>query len=154
MKSQVLHAVWCNISGEAAGEIWHWSLLGVKGFLKHLCWQVEFKETSSFWKNTRELPCALLIDFKFLLQPQQQEDDYTINILTMSLKHFSSKGWENVRCSDVVLARSHSIIHFVIGQASIDNSLSSISWKSYPMKIKYQYLQYHWNTHNLEMQIQ
>ena len=31
MKSQVLHTVWCNISGEAAGTIWHWSLLGVKG---------------------------------------------------------------------------------------------------------------------------
>ena len=31
MKSQVLHTVWCNISGQAAGEIWHWSLLGVKG---------------------------------------------------------------------------------------------------------------------------
>ena len=29
MKSQVLHTVWCNISGEAAGEIWNWSLLGV-----------------------------------------------------------------------------------------------------------------------------
>ena len=26
MKSQVLHTVWCYISGEAAGEIWHWSL--------------------------------------------------------------------------------------------------------------------------------
>ena len=33
MKSQVLHTVWCNISGEAAGEIWHWSLLGVKGLI-------------------------------------------------------------------------------------------------------------------------
>ena len=31
MKSQVLLTVWCNISGEAAGEIWHWSLSGVKG---------------------------------------------------------------------------------------------------------------------------
>ena len=31
MKSQVLHTVWCNISGEAAGEIRNWSLLGVKG---------------------------------------------------------------------------------------------------------------------------
>ena len=29
MKSQVLHTVWCNISCEAAGEIW--SLLGVRG---------------------------------------------------------------------------------------------------------------------------
>ena len=33
MKSQVLHTVWCNISGEATGEIWHWSLLGVKGVM-------------------------------------------------------------------------------------------------------------------------
>ena len=31
MKSQVLHTVWCNIYGEAAGENWHWSLFGVKG---------------------------------------------------------------------------------------------------------------------------
>ena len=31
MKSQVPHTVWCYISGEAAGEIWHWSLLGVRG---------------------------------------------------------------------------------------------------------------------------
>ena len=31
MKSQVLHTVWCNIPGEAAGEIRNWSLLGVKG---------------------------------------------------------------------------------------------------------------------------
>ena len=27
MESQVLHTAWCNISGEAAGEIWLWSLL-------------------------------------------------------------------------------------------------------------------------------
>ena len=33
MKSQVLHTVWCNISGEAAGEIWTWSLLGVEGLM-------------------------------------------------------------------------------------------------------------------------
>ena len=31
MKSQVLLTVWCTISGEATGEIWHWSLSGVKG---------------------------------------------------------------------------------------------------------------------------
>ena len=31
MKSQVLHTVWWYISGEAAGEIWKWSLLEVKG---------------------------------------------------------------------------------------------------------------------------
>ena len=33
MKSHVLHTVWCDISGEAAAEIWHWSLLGVKGLM-------------------------------------------------------------------------------------------------------------------------
>ena len=31
MKSQVLHTVWCNMTGEATGEIWTWSLVGVKG---------------------------------------------------------------------------------------------------------------------------
>ena len=36
MKSQVLHTVWYNISGEAVGEIWNWSLLGVKG-LNEIC---------------------------------------------------------------------------------------------------------------------
>ena len=33
MKIQVLHTVWCNISGEAAGEFWNWSLLGVRGLM-------------------------------------------------------------------------------------------------------------------------
>ena len=28
--NQVLHTVWCNISDEAAGEIWNWSLLEAK----------------------------------------------------------------------------------------------------------------------------
>ena len=32
MKSQVLLPVWCNISGEAAGEIGDWSPLGLKGW--------------------------------------------------------------------------------------------------------------------------
>ena len=34
MKSQVLLTVWCNISGGAGGEIWHWSLSGVKGLMR------------------------------------------------------------------------------------------------------------------------
>ena len=33
MKSQVLHTVCCNTSGEAAREILSWSLLGVKGLV-------------------------------------------------------------------------------------------------------------------------
>ena len=36
MKSQVLHTVWCNISGEAAGDIWHRSFLGVKGLTRFM----------------------------------------------------------------------------------------------------------------------
>ena len=40
MKSQVLHTVWCNIYGEAAGENWHWSLLGMKGLIGRLMLQV------------------------------------------------------------------------------------------------------------------
>ena len=32
MKNPVLYTVWCYISGEAAGEIWSWSLLGLRGF--------------------------------------------------------------------------------------------------------------------------
>ena len=31
MKNRVLHTVCCHMSGEAAGETWNWSLLGVKG---------------------------------------------------------------------------------------------------------------------------
>ena len=40
MKSQVLHTARCNITGEAAGEHWHWSLLGMKGLIINtaLCW--------------------------------------------------------------------------------------------------------------------
>ena len=33
MESQVLLTVWCNISGGAEGESWHWSLSGVKGLM-------------------------------------------------------------------------------------------------------------------------
>ena len=43
MKSQVLLTVWCNISGGAGGEIWHWSLSGVKGLTGYV--------DRSRWKN-------------------------------------------------------------------------------------------------------
>ena len=35
MKSNVLHTVWCSISGEATGETWNWSLLGGRGWKVH-----------------------------------------------------------------------------------------------------------------------
>ena len=44
MKGQVLHTVWCNVSGEAAGKIWNWSLLGVKGL----------KAKSWLWRRNRD----------------------------------------------------------------------------------------------------
>ena len=51
MTSQVLYAMWCNISGEAAGETWYWSLLGVKGLTLH-------PQSWSFWN----FPCSLAIN--------------------------------------------------------------------------------------------
>ena len=33
MKSQFLYTVWCDITGEAAGEVWTSSLMGVKGLI-------------------------------------------------------------------------------------------------------------------------
>ena len=48
MESQVLHTVWCNTPVEAAGEIWIWSLLAVKGLIppravknKNVCHSIE-----------------------------------------------------------------------------------------------------------------
>ena len=57
MKSQVLHTVWCSISGEAAGEIWTWSLLGVKWLMAGRCSadlqpvQIEVKYFNVAWRN-------------------------------------------------------------------------------------------------------
>ena len=67
MKSQVFHTVWCNISGEAAGEIWNWSLVGVKGLTesdsqywigalcntKWFCVSKEMRLTSLFTTNKK-----------------------------------------------------------------------------------------------------
>ena len=39
--------MWCNISGEAAGKIWNWSLLGVKG-LKELAWEAQTHKVVAF----------------------------------------------------------------------------------------------------------
>ena len=55
MKSHVLHTVWRNISGEAAGEIWHWS--GFKGFTRG---QSELKSRIALWINHSNNTCPLL----------------------------------------------------------------------------------------------
>ena len=56
MKSQVLHTVWCNISGEAAEESWCWSLLGVKGLTLSLPRAINFSWslTSNVTLRSRE----------------------------------------------------------------------------------------------------
>ena len=76
MKSQVLLTVWCNISGEAAGEIWHWSLSGVKGLVnerprtmklkqRNIVWhiahdQVVWQTTSGFWRPNIRVDMSIL----------------------------------------------------------------------------------------------
>ena len=68
MKIQVLHTVWCHISGEAAREIWIWSLLGVKGlivgqnldFVQHMsCYSVRFAH------------CAAKSGLKYKREPEE-----------------------------------------------------------------------------------
>ena len=62
MKGQVLHTVWDNISGEAAGEIWNWSLLGAKGLTsniassnnplkntEHSCWAIMLQSSMNMF---------------------------------------------------------------------------------------------------------
>ena len=60
MKSQVLHTVWCNIPGEAAGEIRTWSLFGVKGLMAI----IDITTGVRFWKiSSWALPHLLYIYF-------------------------------------------------------------------------------------------
>ena len=61
MKTQVLHNVWCDVSGEAAGNIWIWSLLGVKGLANVLTPYIEslprslrvFRQATKLWGASR-----------------------------------------------------------------------------------------------------
>ena len=58
MQSQVLHTVWCNISGQAAGEIQNWSVLGVKGLTKALTLilALDQKRTNAFYSDNARNP--------------------------------------------------------------------------------------------------
>ena len=60
-ESQVLHTVWCHISGEVAGEIWNWSLLGVNN-----------------------LSPPRVINFKFLQQLHQKKNNTKWGALAFS----------------------------------------------------------------------
>ena len=55
MKNQALLTVWCNISDGAGGEIWHWSLSGVKG-LTHSWYKVSKSAAVSLYKGIIHSP--------------------------------------------------------------------------------------------------
>ena len=58
LKSQVLQTVWCYITGEAAGEIWNWLLLEMKGLSAQIdtvhCTRPE-KKTHSLFQDFKRL---------------------------------------------------------------------------------------------------
>ena len=69
MKSQILHTVWCNISGEAEGEIRNWSLLGVKGLKEQTDFPNEYAHASrqnahKYLKTSNVFP-SISEDFNF-----------------------------------------------------------------------------------------
>ena len=84
MKSQVLHTVWCNTSGEAAGEIWNWSLLGVKGFKSSIFPNTQIHLLFSHVRNrlhrqlnstqSNTLVCASILCFSPVKQLTSSED--------------------------------------------------------------------------------
>ena len=84
MKSHVVHAVWCYIFGETAGEILNWSLLGVKGLMnptaytKFLIWTKAKGWTKGphYHENPRKTLCqfnrAKTLKKHFLNLPRKQ----------------------------------------------------------------------------------
>ena len=63
MKRHVLHTAWCNISGEAAEELWNWSLLGVKGLIMWALYAgTHFTELEG-WKAERTLAGKVTLMF-------------------------------------------------------------------------------------------
>ena len=88
MKSQVLHTVWCHISCEAAGEIWHWSLSGVKGLKRkcisgvaRICIIIIF-HLSKLWKAKFSILCDVI----FLVRLQE-------NLTSITLRSERVKSW-------------------------------------------------------------
>ena len=91
MKSQVLHIVWCNISGETAGKIWNWSLLEVKGLTLSLLRVINVKFQPL---QPRQKSYPTKYDEFGFSQLTQTKDDYTTN--SGEPTYTFSAGWENV----------------------------------------------------------
>ena len=81
MKSKVLHTVWCNISGEAAGEIWHWSLLTTQRFTAHagMC--------------GKTLSCQLKIDQCIIELREKKTLEMTFRALSLRRSAGLTKAW-------------------------------------------------------------
>ena len=80
MKSQALLTVWCNISGGAGGEFWHWSLSGVKG----LIWLFSELVQKSYCSQVQ--PPYLVLMFTQLLQWEPNQ---------VKPNHKAPKSWED-----------------------------------------------------------
>ena len=91
MKSQVLHTVWCNISGEAAGEIWNWSYLGVKGLTRSTteCTKTDLTRKQSFgnrrwgmWTWLWQWKRVFIWNQKILTLPHTKKGKDALNLQT------------------------------------------------------------------------
>ena len=73
MNSQVLHTVWCNISGEAVGEIGDWSPLGLKG-LKDVSQLGSFEcKRSCFQAETQPWLCGKHLVYRAISCPHAEQ---------------------------------------------------------------------------------
>ena len=104
MENQVLHTVWCYIPGEAAGEIWNWSLLGVKGLSQTSLRLLKLQVCCALVSCSLPLSLLGLINLKFPLHHNHKYLPHSMKnwefhgllrwkmitqpILTTSLTHF------------------------------------------------------------------
>ena len=124
--SQVLYTVWCNVSGEAAGEIWHWSLLW-KGWLCMHQWPLLRR---GIWIVQRFVHgCPHWCSVRALLQPRKYKGTDRL----YQLIKFEANTWpwvlhgRNQRCAFLLVAagRGFEIICIHCARAT----LLSISWR-------------------------
>ena len=62
------HTVWCNISGEAAGEIWNWSLSWPKGLI---CAEVATRRRSPLYSSGNVLMLTMPIALSMAHAPRR-----------------------------------------------------------------------------------
>ena len=96
MKSQVLYAVLCNIPGEAVGEIWHWSLLGVKGLKPHTPssdtkkFVISTNQISVFYLESKEVFGVIFAKHKFCSNVSVLEEN--VDLVSQLLECIEANG--------------------------------------------------------------